>query len=158
MRWLVCYWCGWGEPQPRWSQWHPRWAWNGASSPTGEPVAARRLSQVSRGRSTGESSRRANFKKPNTPQGQYWKQAATKQTANCGDPDPSGFLLVSAGVKKRKSAPLSCNTSALMLTPSVQRANRGKLCCHSPSLFLFKRQLQVLIISGVLLLLMGTSH
>lgn len=127
--------------------------WNWASVPTGECVVARRLSQ---GRSTGYNSRRANFKKP-MHRNSSTKTRLQKKLRVAGTQTWVVSYLFWKGEEAQICVAKLQHLCTNIDTPSVQRANRGNLCYHFPSLFLFKRQSQILIISDVLLLLMGTS-
>lgn len=113
-----------------------------------------RLSQVSLplGRSVGYSCPKMSIRKQihcngATQSRQLQKKRQTAGTWTC-------FLFLEGWGSTNL---LNCNTSEPKLTPSVQTANRAKLCYHFPSLFLPETQSQILIRSNVLLLLMGTS-
>lgn len=95
--------------------------------PSRECVVAHRLSQVlSQGRSTGYGSHRAHFKKPKHRN----NSAGTRQlqkNLQTGGHRPEWFLTCFGRVNKPRSAWLSCNTSALILAPSVQ-STTGASC------------------------------
>lgn len=115
--------CRCGESQQRWNQWLwlARWSW--ASSPAGSMWLHTGFHRcLSQGRSKGNSSHRAHFKKPKHRN----NSAETRQLQKklqIGGHRPEWFLICSGRVSKPRSAWLSCNTSALILAPREQRDN-----------------------------------